>query len=65
MMLVPARTAIAIAAAEGTASAACAGLAGTRLVDGQVATLKVLAPEGIDGGLAFLGIAHRDEAESA
>jgi hypothetical protein len=71
--LVTARTAVAVAsaavasAAEGTASAATLGtlLAGACLVDVQVAALEFLALKGINGGLALVGTAHRDEAEAA
>jgi hypothetical protein len=66
--LVAARAAIAVTSEGATTTAPVSSrtiLAGTCLIDRQVATLKVLAFKGCDGCVALLGIAHGDKAESA
>ena len=68
--LVTARTAIAITTAKGAASATTAAatwaiLARTGLVDGEVATLEVLALKGTNGCLAFGRAAHGDKGKAA
>jgi hypothetical protein len=55
--------ATAVAATTSTAEAAGTGLAGTRFVDLERATAKVLIVHAVNGGSSFIVVGHGDECK--